>query len=64
MAHIKIDDLVDHLDSEFKKALDDTMRHFAPEAQYDRTRLFKFFLTRVYHHCSVWENIPDKLVKE
>jgi ubiquitin C-terminal hydrolase len=64
MPQVKIEDLIDHLDSEFKKALDDTMREFAPTVQYDRTEFFKFFLKRVYHHCSIWEKVPDKLVKE
>ncbi len=33
MAQLKIEDVVYHLDSEFKKALDDTMSEFAPNAQ-------------------------------
>ncbi len=60
---VKIEDVVYHLDSEFKKALDDTMATFAPEMSYDRNELFKFFLKRVYHHCSVWEDVPEKCVK-
>ena len=63
MAQVKIEDVVDSLDSEFKKALDDTMEQFASEVSYDRNELFKFFLKRVYHHCSVWETVPDASVK-
>jgi hypothetical protein len=63
MAQLKIEDVVYHLDSEFKEALDDTMGEFAPNAQYDRNQLFRFFLRRVYHHCSVWEQVPDNCVK-
>jgi len=63
MAKVKIEDLVYHLDSEFKKALDDTMAQFAPDAQYERNALFKCFLKRVYHHCSVWEDVPDNCVQ-
>jgi hypothetical protein len=63
MAEVKIEDLVYSLDSEFKKALDDTMATFAEDVSYDRDQLFKFFLQRVYHHCSVWEKVPDKCVK-
>jgi hypothetical protein len=63
MAKVKIEDLVCHLDSEFKKSLDDTMAQFAPGVHYDRNALFKFFLGRVYHHCSPWENVPDKYVE-
>lgn len=50
MAEIKIEDVVDHLDHEFKKALDDTMTQFAPRVTYNRDELFRHFLRRVYHH--------------
>jgi hypothetical protein len=63
MAEVKIEDLVYSLDGEFKKALDDTMAKFAGHVSYDRDQLFKFFLQRVYHHCSVWERVPDNCVK-
>jgi hypothetical protein len=63
MAEIKIEDVVYHLDSEFKKALDDTMAKFAPNVEYGRNELFEFFLKRVYHHCSVWERVPDDCVR-
>ncbi len=63
MAKVKIEDVVYHLDSEFKKALGDTLAAFVPGAAYDRNALFRFFLKRVYHHCSVWEDVPDTLIK-
>lgn len=64
MARVKIEDVVYHLDSEFKKALDDTMSSFAPDVSYNRNELFRFFLKRVYHHCSSWENVPDSSVEK
>ncbi|HYR43808.1 MAG TPA: hypothetical protein VER98_12335 [Terriglobia bacterium] len=63
MAQVKIDDLVYHLSSEFKKALADTMSQFAPGVQIDVGSAFKHFQKRVYHHCSVWEKVPDSCVK-
>ena len=63
MVKIKIEDVVYHLDSEFKKALDDTMATFGPEISYDRNELFKFFLKRVYRHCSEWENVPAGCIR-
>ena len=63
MARVKIEDVVYHLDSEFKKALDDTMAQFAHGVRYDRNELFRFFLKRVYHHCSTWENVPGNCVE-
>lgn len=63
MAKIKVEAVVDHLDHEFKRAIEETMRHFAAQVQVDRTILYKFFLQRVYHHCSIWEDVPDTVVK-
>jgi hypothetical protein len=63
MAQVKIEDVVYHLDGEFKKALSDTMAKFAPRSAHDPNVLFKFFLSRVYHHCSVWEKVPDSSLK-
>jgi len=63
MAEVKIEDVVYALDSEFKKALDDTMAQFAPNVEYDRNKLFKYFLKRVYNHCRLWEKVPDSSVK-
>jgi hypothetical protein len=63
MAQVKIDDIVYHLDSEFKRALADTMNKYAPDLQYDRNELFRYFQRRVYQHCSSWENVPNNLVK-
>ena len=62
MAQVKIEDVVDHLDTEFKKALEDTFGEFAPGVSIDRSQVFRFFLRRVYEHCSVWETVPDSLV--
>lgn len=63
MAQIKIDDVVHHLDSEFKKALRDTFARFVPGVSY-RGDVFKYFQQRVYNHCCVWETVPDGCVKE
>ena len=63
MARIKVDEIVGSLDSEFKKALDDTMTHFAPEIRYNRNDLFRFFQKRIYQHCSSWEDVPDRYVE-
>jgi hypothetical protein len=63
MARINVDDVVHHLSSEFTRALDDTMTRFAPETQYDRNELFRFFKQAVYKRCSSWENVPDRAVE-
>lgn len=63
MAQVKIDDIVEHLDGEFKSALDDTMREYAPNVRYNKDELFRYFVRRVYQHCSAWEDVPNALVR-
>jgi hypothetical protein len=64
MAQVKIEDVVDHLDSEFTRALDDTFRQFAPGVTVNSGAAFRYFLQRVYSHCSVWEQVPDHYVEK
>jgi hypothetical protein len=63
MAEIKVDDVVYRLDSEFKKALAETMKKFAPNVPVNIGSAFKYFQGRVYAHCSKWEKVPDSCVR-
>ena len=64
MARVNIEQIVECLDSKFKRALEDTFREFAPSAvKLHSTATFKFFVKRVYHHCSDWESVPDSAVE-
>lgn len=63
MAQIKIEDVIDHLSAEMKRALEEAVNSQIPGAQFDRNSLFKAFRKAVYKKCSVWETIPDSLVK-
>ena len=64
MAEVKIEDIVYHLDREFRRALVETISQVSPDAEYDQNAAFRFFQQRVYQHCSVWESVPDDLVKK
>lgn len=63
MAKVKIEDVVDHLSHEMKKALEDAVNQTVPNAHFDRNALFKAFKKAVYRRCSVWENVPDMYVQ-
>jgi hypothetical protein len=63
MAEIKIESVIEHLDNEFRNALEDTLKQFAPQANVDKYEVFRFFLRRVYQRCNTWERIPENLVK-
>ncbi len=64
MALVKIQDVVYHLDSEFRAALKDAVHATIPGAEFDSQRLLQEFLGAVYRKCSTWERVPDRLIKE
>lgn len=64
MAKIKIEDVVDHLDSEFRKALEATIQQHFPDSSFDSREVFRTFKKMVYRKCNVWEDIPDNLVEK
>ena len=64
MARVKVEEIVDHLNREFTRALDETFRKHAPDANVDRNAAFRDFKRSVYRACSVWENVPDHYVEK
>lgn len=64
MARIKVEDVVDHLDSEFRKALEATMQQHFPDKQFNSREVFRTFKKMVYRKCNVWEDVPDHLVEK
>ena len=63
MAQLKIEDVVDHLSSEMRRALVDAVRAQAPDLRLDEYQLFRDFKREVYRKCNVWENVPDRYVR-
>lgn len=63
MAQIKIEDVIDHLSFEMKRALEDAVTSEITGARFDRDALFRAFTRAVYLKCSTWEKVPDHLVK-
>ncbi len=43
MARVKIEDVVDHLGYDMKRALEDAVRRVMPNANVDRNQLFREF---------------------
>jgi hypothetical protein len=64
MAKIKIEDIVDHLSSEFRKALVEALDRVVPDADYDERELFRQFKRSIYRKCNVWEIVPDHFVEK
>lgn len=63
MARVKIEDIIDHLSTEMRRALRDAVREIAPETQVDEYALFRAFKRAVGRKCSTWENVPDQHVE-
>lgn len=64
MAKVKIEDVVDHLGTEFRRALEAALQEVAPQAQIDSQELFRAFKRHVYRKCSTWETVPDRFVEK
>ena len=63
MARVKIEEIVDHLGSEFRKALADAISKEIPNAQFDQYQIFRTFKRAVGRKCSTWETVPDHYVE-
>jgi len=64
MARVKIEDIVDHLNSEMRRALEDAVKRAVPDAHFDAYQLFREFRKAVGRKCSTWENVPDHFVEK
>ena len=63
MARIKVEEVLDSLDSDLRVALGYAVRKFMPDAKFNDSELYKEFVRQAYRKCSVWEQIPDKYVE-
>ncbi len=62
MAQVNIEEIIDHLDSDLRRALHDTLRHEFPDLEFDESRVFRQFVLQVGLKCSNWEWVPDQYV--
>lgn len=64
MARVKIEEIVEHLRSEMRGALEDAVTHVLPKAQFDSHDLFREFRRAVGRKCGTWETVPDSYVDD
>lgn len=62
MARVRIEDIVDHLSSEMRRALADAVGNSCPGCTPDAHQLFRDFKRAVGRKCSTWERVPDTYV--
>ena len=64
MARIKIEEVIDRLDSDIRNALEDAVNEVIPNANFDKYELFRAFKRAVGRKCSTWESIPDRYIEK
>lgn len=62
MARVKIEEVVDHLSSEIRKALSIAVNNVIPNAEFDERQLFREFRRAVGRKCDTWERVPDQYI--
>lgn len=63
MARVKVEEIVDHLDREFRRALKDSVTDTMPNANFDERELFRKFKRQIRRRCNTWERVPDRYVE-
>lgn len=62
MARVNIEEVVDHLETELRKALKQAVEKTMPDVEFNDRELFRNFKRAVGRKCSTWENVPDHYV--
>lgn len=63
MAQVQPEEIVDHLSSEFRRALEEVFSEHAPGVDVDIHEVFRHFRRAVRRKCNTWETVPDRFVK-
>lgn len=63
MAKVNVEEIVDHLDSDIRRALEDTVKTVVRDGRFDAHELCREFKRNVRRRFSTWETVPDRCVK-
>lgn len=63
MAKVKIEEFIEHLDREIRKALEATLREHFPDQDYNSRTVFKTFQKEITKKCNSWEDVPNKFIR-
>lgn len=64
MASVQMEEIVDHLSTEVRRALEDALDDVAPNFRIDPHELFRAFRGAIGRKCSTWEQVPDHYVQK
>ena len=63
MARVRMEEIVDHLSSQMRRALSDAVKEAIPNSNVDEYALFRAFKRAVGRKCSTWERVPDRYIE-
>jgi hypothetical protein len=63
MARVKMEEIVEHLSSEMRRALGDAAENTLGGVQSDEYELFRASRHAVARRCHNWEIVPDRSVE-
>ena len=63
MAQVDVENVVEHLRTEMRRALEAALREVSPENNVDSYALFRAFRRAVRRKCSSWESVPDRCIR-
>lgn len=64
MARVKIERVLDYLDSDIRRALEETLKTHFPNVKFDEREVYRTFLRVVDRKCNTWERVPDNFVEK
>jgi len=64
MAQVKIENILGHLDSQIRSALESAVNRSIPDASFDKYELYREFVRAVGRKCSTWERVSDNDVEK
>lgn len=63
MAQVQIEEIVDHLRSEFRRALEAAVDEVSPNGQVDSYELYRAFRRAIRRKCNTWETVPGSYIR-
>lgn len=64
MAQVDVEEIVDHLSSEFKRALQRTIEKELDVVNPDINQIFRQFKREIHRACNSTEYVPDRCVRD
>lgn len=62
MAKVQIEEIINHLDKDMRKALATAVRRLHPSVEVNERALFREFHGAVARRCDTWERVPQRFV--